>query len=205
MKRLTLVLLGLVLAACTAQPPVPEDRFYRLVVPRVAPGTRMGAITGTIAVREMASDGLHSERAMLYSEDPGQRVLQQYHYHFWLDAPPRLAQDYLVAYLRKIGIAERVVEGHSGIAGTYTVSGRLKRFEQLLDQGNFRTIVELELRLWSPDATVPVMVKDYRAMVPVGSGVTAAVQGYEKALDGIAAEFADDIHRRIAAVDRKNN
>jgi len=196
MRPVWWLLLSLVLTACMVQPPVPEDRFYRLAEARPGVSLEVAALDGVLAVQAFAADGLHSERAMLYSTDPGQRRLQQYHYQFWLDAPPLLVQDYLAEYFRKAGIAGRVIEGYSSSSGAFHLSGRLKRFEQLLDGGRARVIAVLELRLERPGAPEPLLDKEYLREIFFTTGsVIDAVRGLEQALDGIAEEFIADVRQ----------
>ena len=199
MRLLVLALITVLLSACAGLARVPEDRFYRLATPEPAHHLDWPAVTRSVVVQPLEADGLYTERAIIFSEDPGHRVLQQYHYHFWLDAPGRLLQDYVAAYLRASGLAGRVSAEYSGAPADYVVSGRVRRFERLLDGEGGQVVVALQLRLLPPDSDSPLVAGQYQAAKPDGGSLAGSVEAFERALDSILAEFVGDVQRATEA------
>lgn len=194
MDRITALIVALLLGllgGCAQQPPVPEDRFYRLAATQMTPDAT--TVAGTLAIRRFDSDGLHSGRAILYSDREQPLQLRQYHYHFWLDAPPRLIQQHMIAALRHADVTELVVEYAPPLAADYTVAGTIRRFEEVKDGGASRAAVELELQLISARRGTPLLVKDYHAEMTANSPQmhdVAAAFGH--ALSQIYSQFIAD-------------
>jgi len=193
-----LAALVVVTCACAKAPPVPTDRFYRLPEPEPATGTRL--TEGVISVRAFRADGLRSERALLFSEDPAGVALRQYHYHFWVDSPPRLLQSQLVGFLRGAGAASVVLaDGRDG--ADLVIGGRINRFERSLGGGG-TVHVALELRLQRP-GEVPLLVRDYAATGnPAGAEPEDAVVAYQRAVTEIFARFVQDASGVLAGAGR---
>ncbi len=131
MFRATIFLAVLLLTACAASPPVPEDQFYQLeaVTPeqvRVAP-----VLVGGLEIDYTEADPLRSGRAVLYSETAQPLQLQRYHYAYWVDQPPRLVHKQVLRYLRASGIADRVVDPDQRGTAAYRLKTHLLKFEQL--------------------------------------------------------------------------
>jgi ABC-type uncharacterized transport system auxiliary subunit len=145
-------------------------------------------------VEELDSDALHGERALLYSEDPQHRQLRQDHYNYWSDAPPRLIQGILVARLRAAGLARQTLRYNSNIRANTVLSGRVQRFEQLIDRDRARVIVAVELQLLDAGAPQARRLTDYREEVLLtDTSTAAAIGGFEQALNHIIDRFIDDI------------
>ncbi len=182
----------LLLAGCGLQPPLPEDRFYRLAPREAGPAAAPAALPGVLVVERPLAEGVYGERAILYSEDPGRRVLRQHHYSFWLKSPPRLVQDFLVAELRRLGAARRVVDGGVEAAGAYHLSARLLRFERLMEP--LGVAVAAEFMLTPPERFEPAWVRRYTETRAVAEkGMTAAVAGFEAALAAVAGRLREDL------------
>jgi len=149
MKRLlVLTALGPLLAGCLGSaPPVPRDHYYRLVVHGPETGRTEAPFPGVMQVDQLQADGLLRERPLLYSRSGASHEVQQHNYHYWNDAPARMLQDQMVAWLRRGGIAGQVVTPEMRIRADYQVSGKVRRLERLLGGGPPRVAVELELSL----------------------------------------------------------
>jgi len=194
--RLPLIALSaLLLTACAApQAPLPDQNWFRLAADGVTqPGPEL--VAGLLMVEEPRSDGLHAERALSYSDDPGHRRINQYHYDYWADPPTRLVQSYLVKRLRAAGVASEVMHYDINQRADATIGGRVERFTQLIDAEHSQVVVELELQLNYPDESRPRLLRDYSAQVSVtGSTPEATITGYEQALNDIIARFLNDAH-----------
>lgn len=186
--------MALLAAGCGVQPPVPEDRYYRLAPDR-GPSAPAGAVLlpGVLVVERPVAEGVFGERAILYSDDPAGRVLKQYHYHYWLKAPPRLVQDFLVRELRHLGVAARVLDQDtSPSAEFYRLSSRLLRFERLRYPDS--SVVEMEFALTPPGAFEPRFVGRYSESHPTADQeLTTVVAGFEMALGAVVQRLRADL------------
>lgn len=194
MKRIILPLLLALAAGCAKAPPVPSDRFYRLPdPPAMAPAPPLSE--GVILVRPFTSDGLHNERPILYGEGTDALTLQQYSYHYWVEAPPRLLQNQLVSFLRAQAAAPMVLTD-VGVDAELILSGRIIRLERHLADGGSRAAVALELRADRARDPQPVLLREYRAEVPLGEETVAAtVAAVDRGLNDIFGEFSSDLRR----------
>ncbi len=181
--RALLVVAALAFGGCGSAPPGPTDRFYQLQGTVVSAGPPL--TSGTLLVQEFKSDGLRSERAVLYAPSDGSEVLEQHHYRFWSDSPPRMVQRRLVEYLRAAKAAPVVVDELRGRADL-VVRGRLLRFEYETGRAA-QAHVAMELRL-DRGNTGPILARAYSASVPIDK---ATVEGGVAAIDqGVAQVFA---------------
>lgn len=192
MKRFLLLLpLVVLLASCARQPPVPADHYYRLPEPKVEALARPLS-QGTILVNIFETDGLHNGRAMLYTDDPKAITLKRYHYRYWLDAPPRLVQSYLVSYLRAARAAPLVVTD-PGVNAELTISGKIVRLEQQRRGKTSHALIALELRVDGRNPAQPLLVKSYHADVTAADdSMEALVLAFQKGFNQIFAEFVSD-------------
>lgn len=147
-KNLALLLFAPLLAGCLGSaPPVPRDHYYRLLVSAPLSNQAEERFNGVMRVELFQADGLLRERPLLYSESGAPHEVQQHDYHYWADAPPRMLQDQLVAFLRRSGIANSVITPDLRVRADYQISGKIKRLERLLGGGPPRVYVEIELAL----------------------------------------------------------
>ena len=190
--RRNIVLLLITLAAvtgCSLQPPVPEDHFYRL--PALTLKTD-NALTNHLSVKRFKTDGLHSERPLLFSEHGKPLSLKQYHYHFWTDAPPRMLQENLISTLRKTGVAAVVSDYDPVRRGGYIISGKIRQFEQVSRGKDNKVSIELELRIDDSHGKI-LLVKDYqREQSATSARPHDLVTAFGTALAAIYAEFITD-------------
>ena len=192
MKRcLPLFLVALLLAGCLGSaPPVPRDHYYRLLVPTPAQSAEASLLPGVMAVELLQADGLLRERPLLYSESGESYELQQHSYHYWNDAPPRMLQDQMVAYLRRSGAARLVVSPDLRVRADYQVSGKARRLERLLGGGPPRVFVEIELALLRVSDETLLVVDSYGAEEPAeDESVEAAIVALNRATARVFERF----------------
>jgi len=184
---------GPLLSSCSTPSPIPQDQFYRLsaTAPRAS---SVVLLNGTLAVARFQSDGLHNERALLYARSNQPLRLIQYRYHYWTDPPTRLLQDFLTGCLRQGGVATTVANGESVRNPDYRLSGNINRFESILTDKQTRILIDLDLALYKNNAEVPLLIKNYQKEILAGdNSVYAAVDGYQKAMNGICGDLVNDI------------
>lgn len=184
--------LALLLVSCASQGPVPEDRFYRLPVPP-AQQEAIPALAAVLGVGRLRSDGLRDERAILYLHSERPLELRRYHYHHWVDAPTRMLQEHMIAYLRQAHGAAEVLRYTPGMQVDKVVGGRLLRFERVLGAGAGTVVVEMELGLG--DGRYPQQgLRVYRAEVEAGAdSMHATVQAFGLALQQIYRQFLQQV------------
>lgn len=197
-KPLRIVVIHLVLllvAACGSAPPAPIDRFYRLPEPQAA--STASLVNGVLRVRPIRAEGVHAERAILTMTSPDSLHLEQERYAFWVDAPPRLVQAWIVGWLRSAGAADMVVN-ETVRESDMELRGRIISFERILDGGDSRVALGLELRLDNALGK-PVLLRNYRRSVEVdGRGISAAAEALATALDAVLVAFMDDARAALA-------
>ena len=115
----------LLAAGCVKAPPVPPDQFYRLPEPVSDQVTKLVQWRGLVLVTALRSDGLHTERALVFSEDAGALSLARYHYHHWIDGPPKLVQEYVASRIRAAASEAMVITERAG-RPEIVVSGKVK-------------------------------------------------------------------------------
>lgn len=190
---LVLALGAWTLVACVGAPPeLPEDRFYRLPEPK--PRTAIAPYAGTIAVSLPHSDGLHTERALLYSHHDRPLEVLRHHYFFWAESPPRLLQDHMVAYLRAAGMAERVSRAQNADGDALHLESRLLRFERHIGGAQTQVVVELELGWNGADAGSLRSRRIYGVQTAAeDDSIYASVQAYGRALEQIYQRFLQEL------------
>lgn len=179
------------LAGCFGSaPPVPRDHYYRLLVSSPVDISAKGRLAGVMRVELLQADGLIRERPLLYSESGASHEVQQHNYHYWTDAPPRMLQDQLVAYLRQSNIARSVVTPDMRVRADYQISGKVKRLERLLGGGPPRVFVELELALVRLSDNTLLLVDNFSDQEEeAGKGVGAAIIALNKATGRVFDRF----------------
>jgi ABC-type uncharacterized transport system auxiliary subunit len=176
--------------------PVPRDHYYRLLVSSPADKSAEGRFASVIRVELLQADGLLRERPLLYSESGASHEVQQHNYHYWTDAPPRMLQDQLVAYLRQSKIARSVVTPDMRVPADYQISGKVKRLERLLGGGPPRVFVEMEIALVRLSDNSLVLVDNFAEQEPeVGKGIGSAIIALNKATGRVFRRFLSQAQR----------
>ena len=197
MKRLTLVATILALtAACSGNPPVPEDRFYRLPVPTAAEGVS-GLATGPIFVEQFIADGVHRERAIVYARNRASTELLQYHYQYWIDSPTRLVRDHLADYLRA-GNAAGLVSSAPDVQAELSIFGRIRHFEFVEGSGGGEAVVGLEFRVDRLGHDTPLLIRVYEERSDsADDSMNGAVAAFGAALTRIYGRLVTDIRANL--------
>lgn len=190
----------LLLTACGASAPLPEDRFYQL---DLAVNSKLGAtpaVFGGLIIDRVDADPLRSGRAMLYSDSKKPLELKRYHYEFWVDQPPELVHRALLEYFRATGLADRVLDPMAGGDARYRLSTRLQRFEQLRDSVSDNTDVEVELEatLIENASRTVLWTQRYRQRQSVSEPGMHATAG---AMAAALGTVLDDLGRDLMALE----
>ena len=186
--------LALVVMGC-AQPPLPQDIFYRLAVAEPDQHLENPHLNGTLEVVRFLADGLTAGRPIVYSDSGEPNALFEYHYHFWVEAPTLLLRDALVAYLRAAGVAKAVVTPELRVDPDFVLAGKIHRLERVVgaERG---TVVALELSLRETGTDRLLFLETYRLRLALADdSVAGAVNSINQALSEIFADFTADLSR----------
>ncbi|MGH8248561.1 MAG: ABC-type transport auxiliary lipoprotein family protein [Gammaproteobacteria bacterium] len=187
--RILLVLMSV--AACSGQPPVPEDHFYRLTQPSTAASAAV-LTGGAIFVERFIADGVHRDRALTYMVGSDSE-LKQHHYHHWIDSPARLLRDHLIDYLRASAAAAVVTDSPTEAAGL-SIYGKIRQFDIVSRDGMQQVAVALEFRVETPTDDRPPFVRAYERRREAGERtLNGAVEAFSGALDDIFSQLVEDL------------
>ena len=201
-RIICLIAICILFSSCTLEPvaPLPTDYYYRLPEPMSSVQNRVFA--DDVLVRNFRSNGLHLERALVFSKDERGLVLEQHHYHFWQDVPPRMLQAQLVSWLRAVDAAPLIMTDPS-ISHQYVISARIKRFERLITEGTVKVIVALEMQLQHRGTDRLLLISDYAAEIEASDRmVQSSIPVYAEALDSIFKIFLEDADKALGQIDR---
>ena len=131
-------LLGAVACAligCAGSESAPEEHFYRMPVEAVpqalARPDGSSPLPGVLTVHRFLADSLLSNRSVVFSESALPHSVKPYHYHAWIDPPPRMLQELTVSSLRRAAVATDVVTPEYDIQADYVLMGKLLRLEHV--------------------------------------------------------------------------
>jgi ABC-type uncharacterized transport system auxiliary subunit len=190
-KALAPVFLLPFLAGCLGSaPPVPRDHYYRLLVSAPTQIRADEQFAGVMRVELFQADGLLRERPLLFSGSGASHEVQQHDYHYWTDAPPRMLQEQLVAYLRRSGVARSVITPDLRVRADYQVTGKVKRLERLLGGGPPRVFVEIELALVRLSDSSLILIDNFVEQEPDKSdSVESAITALNRATGRLFGRF----------------
>jgi len=192
-KVLAVGLLGLTfLSACATPPPVPDNAFYRITLPKEKAGKMV--LDGVVEVGRFSATGSLGSRPLLMS-NPRSNAVTEYHYHFWIEAPPTLLQSALVSNLRTSNVAKQVVTPEMRVTPDYTVMGRILRMETVRG-ANPSGAVTFELALRKESTGELLVLKEYSADVPSSQDrVQDGAIALEHAVHQTFTDFIADIRK----------
>ncbi len=190
LNQIYTILSVLMLAACASSPPAPVEHFYRLK-PVAEPVANDFPLPVDLNVSRSTADGLLRERALLYSDDTGHRVLKQHAYHYWADAPAQLLLDYWHLRTKPSGANSVAVNGE---ISNYDLQIRLRRMERLLNPNGVDVALSLELILLDNRAGDTVLQRRYDVIERAsGDRVVDSIEAFETALHEIDHQFVADL------------
>ena len=142
-----ILFLWLGFAACLSKQTIPSEKFYRLKFNETIQSSIETPFDLVIAVRTFKTDALYHERALLYSRTDSPLEIRQYHYHNWIDPPPRLLQSQLIDYLQEVNLAKIIIpEGSRTRPDFIAAIFELDQHPLEVAQPGMRVMVELQPR-----------------------------------------------------------
>lgn len=192
-RLVSIGLVLLVLGACSASAPVPDDRFYELG-PKMPARSSEIYLTGGLSIARIGSDTLRGGRAILYRDALRPLELGRYHYEFWAEKPPQMIQLALLDTLRQSGIADRVQADGRRAHFRYQLELKVRRFEALINANSTRADVELEAVLRMAGSEGPIWTKIYRQQVDARPGdMHALADAMQQGLEQIFEQLIGDL------------
>lgn len=191
-RFLVMAVVAIGLVAC-AQPPVPQDHFYRLQVAAPSDSMPQPKLDGTLEVARLMADGLIAGRPIVFSEAANPLRVSEYHYHFWTQPPTVMLHDELVAYLRAANVARSITTPELRLEPDYVLTGKIRRLEQVRGRpSKAAVVIEFALRDRRDDRLM--MVETYSEENETdGASVPAAVAALNDALASIYRRFVADL------------
>lgn len=199
-RHLPIAMLALLLLTGCAATPAPERHYYRLSVE--TPKAQTGALRAPtlLVVEQPRAAGVYGERGLVYSEDAAHISLQHYHYHFWVDTPPRLLQQELIRYLQAANPTAAIAAESGREQADYRISSNLRRFERLKTERGWKIAMELQLSVESPRTASPLLVRNYEQLLDTAdSTVESTIQGFSIASSTIFRQFAGELDKALVA------
>lgn len=193
-RRSVLALAALMLAAC-AQPPVPQDHFYRLQFGTPTGRLQTPPLSGTLEVASFRAEGLTGGRPIVFTDPEKPFEVNEYHYHFWTAPPPDMLHDGLVTYLRASGVADQVVTPQLRLEPEYVLTSTIRRLEQVRGRPT-KVAADFEFALRGRRDERVLLVKSYAVEKDAaGPSVPDAVAAMNGAVMEIYERLAADISR----------
>jgi ABC-type uncharacterized transport system auxiliary subunit len=173
--------------------PAPRDHVYRLQVEPPESTRNAPALPGTLEIGRVWGNALTRGRPILRSDSDSAVEVTPYDFHLWVDSPTLVLQRALTAYLRQVGLAERIVSSDANTPANWVATGFIERLDHITGGGPPRVLVELELRLNEANRGRLLLRRTYRVEQPSdGAGVPAAVRAFGTAVGAIFESFAAD-------------
>jgi len=163
------LIMGIALLAGCGHARVQQDHYYRLHLTEPA-RVEQPVLSGTLAVKRFAADGMLQDRSIVYSRPGKPLEVESYHYHHWTDIPPVMLQQLLVDYLRAANAATFVTVADADIRPDYILTGRVRRIERSIGAAAISGIIELDLGLIHTDSGRVLFNRTYRQEVKLICG-----------------------------------
>jgi len=193
------LLIGLIAAAltgCSGSARVPENSFYRLDIPAPAEVRVVPVLDGTLRIEVGAAAPIYRDRSLLYSSADAPARLQRYHYHHWIDTPPRLLEQQLADYLRAAGVASQVVARDERLDGRYRLRLQLQRFEHQRGRDGGRVSLAVEL-VMSDSAGGELLLRErlHSEQAVAGDAFPAVVDAYQRCVADVFGQVRSALQR----------
>ncbi len=147
-RRVTILGLASLLAACAAKPVDPE-RFFR---PSLTPPAARGKTALRIVVEPFQVQGIYADRALVSRDAAG--AYRQSVGRSWVGPPSLLLGEALVDYLRAAYGADTVFPPQSRITGDVVIRPQLKRFERVQAADGDQALLAVEFLVSGRDGAL---------------------------------------------------
>jgi len=198
--RASVLLVALLLGGCASAPGIPDTSYFRLPPRAPLAVAETPPLAAPVVVDPFQADGVHSDQALLYSNDPDGERIRAYHYQLWVDPPTRMLQRRLIAAMREARLAPLVAARLPAKSERWRVRGHIEAFERVRRADGWHVQVALQLRADFGEETVPRLLRDYREERRAeGEGVRDSVRAFGAATDAIYAQFVSELTAAAAS------
>ena len=196
------LLLSALMSACAGTGPAPDDRYYRLGEIEPQRVYRQAPLAGVVQVEPFQGSALHAQRSLVYAEADRPLQLDRYHYHHWVEPPPRLLERHLREFLEQAGLAAEVVGADYPERPDYRIRAEIRRFEQLRSKHGQSVAVSLEFTVTRRGQAAPVLHRTFSAETgPVpDAGVYRSVESFREALQAVYGQLGEALVEASAPV-----
>jgi ABC-type uncharacterized transport system auxiliary subunit len=165
---------------------VPEEHYYRLVLPQVEPRAQRSPAVLRIEGFELAAS-LSPDR-LLVATAPVQ--LRAYEFHRWIGPLERLVQDAVREQLTRAGAFTAVKGPEDGPGESLVLTGRIIDFHQVAMAQTWGGKVTVQLRLSRVEDRQVLFHEEFSATVSMPQAAPMdAVQALSMATDGVVRQF----------------
>jgi ABC-type uncharacterized transport system auxiliary subunit len=193
-RWVTSTLLILLLEACAATAPVPDDHYYRLLASRTPLPGDSAPVTGVLKVDPVKAFGIYRERALLYTLESRPEQLQQHRYHYWIDTPSQLIREHLIEFLRSYRVAEQIVGSQLAVTADLRLKLTLKQFERVVSPSAADSVrVALDAVIVDADGRPLKIVSYHREKIATEASISVSVNAINQALGEIYLEIVKDL------------
>ena len=186
---ITAALLLLSLGGCGKVPP---SHYYTLESSLPVPPPAVTAPVEIAVTRFRASQALSQDRLMYR---PSPHRVDFYEYHRWVDAPPDLITQNLIAHLRRSGMFRSVTGTRGASRADYLLRGRIEHLEEVDAANGVSARVSLSVELVEVKTRTRVWAGEGSHEAPVGE---RSVEGVVRALNESLRESLDQIVAGLA-------
>lgn len=170
MKRLSLLFLYILIVSCAG---THETHFYTLNIPEIGPSLQTAKFPFTVGVDRIYTEDPYSDDRLIYRDSLFE--VKFYHYHRWVASPSKMVTEMVLAQLKSSGFFQAVQQLPVGELTDYTLSGRIKTFEEW-DEGNlWFGKVRIEFRVQKNETGEIVLQKEFTSKINVESREPVAV------------------------------
>lgn len=189
-------LVAAVLTGCGGSARIPDDSFYRLDIPAPAAVRAVPALDGIVRIEVDAAAPVYRDRSLLYSSADAPARLRRYHYHHWIDTPPRLLEQRLADYLRVAGVARQVVARDERLDGRYRLRLQVQRFEHQRGRDGGRVSLAVELVMSEGAGGEPLLRERLHSEQAVaGDAFPAVVDAYRQCVADVFSQVRSALER----------
>ena len=171
---------------------VPPSHYYTLESSLPAPQPAVTAPVEIAVTRFRASQALSQDRLMYR---PGPHRVDFYEYHRWVDTPPDLVTQNLIAHLRRSGMFRSVTGTRGASRADYLLRGRVEHLEEVDSAGSVSARVGLSVELVEVKTRTRVWSGEGSHEAPVGE---RSVEGVVRAMNESLRESMDQIVAGLA-------
>lgn len=190
---LNIFIISILLSACIgSSSSIPNDKFYRLPDTSVQKLPEQ-VLNGLLTIKHFRTNGIYSERALIYSNYGKPLQLQRYHYHYWEKSPSLLLQNNLIQYFNAIGFAYKTTQYDSQASSNYILTGEIIRLQREILSNQTYANVAIKFQLTDKNNNI-LLIKQYNQSVPANSNkIYDTIIAYSRALTTIYSELIVDI------------